>query len=110
MDFSDKTVGPFQVKWEIGRGGTATVYRATDMRSQQDVALKILPPTIATDPMFLKRFIKEGKNEIEIRVVTTIGNYLKSLTDNRVAQYWTNEGRTIQPLQPMGLVGPVTMY
>jgi hypothetical protein len=55
-------------------------------------------------------FIKNGNNEIEIKIVTTMGNYLKSLTGNRIAQYWTNEGRTIQPLQSMGLAGPVTVY
>ena len=55
-------------------------------------------------------FLKNGNNNIEIKVTTTMGNYLKSLKDNRVAQFWTNEGRTIQPLQSMGLVGPVTVY
>jgi hypothetical protein len=43
-------------------------------------------------------------------ITTTMGNYLKSLKDNRIAQYWTNEGRTIQPLQSMGLIGPLTIY
>jgi len=55
-------------------------------------------------------FIKDGTNEIEIRIVTTMGNYLRSLTDNKVAQYWTNEGSKVQPLQSMGLLGPVTIY
>jgi hypothetical protein len=32
-------------------------------------------------------------------------NYLESLADNCLAQYWTNEGRTIQPVQSMGLAG-----
>ena len=54
--------------------------------------------------------IKEGDNEIIIKIVTTMGNYMKSLTDNKIAQYWTNEGRKIQPLEPMGLVGPVSIY
>ena len=39
-----------------------------------------------------------------------MGNYMKSLTDNPVAQYWTNEGTKNQPLQSMGLMGPVTIY
>ncbi len=56
------------------------------------------------------KFIKNGNNEIEVKVVTTLGNYLKSLKENRIGQYWTNEGRTIQPLQSMGLAGPVTVY
>ena len=58
----------------------------------------------------VEKLIKNGNNTIEIKIVTTMGNYLKSLTDNKVAQYWTNEGRTIQPLQSTGLVGPVTIY
>jgi glycosyl hydrolase family 106( putative alpha-L-rhamnosidase) len=55
-------------------------------------------------------FVKKGNNEIEIKVVTAMGNYLKSLTNNKVAQYWTSEGNKIQPLQSMGLLGPVTIY
>ena len=51
-----------------------------------------------------------GVNLIEIIVTTTMGNYMKSLTDNPIAQYWTNEKNKIQPLQSMGLVGPVTLY
>jgi glycosyl hydrolase family 106( putative alpha-L-rhamnosidase) len=54
--------------------------------------------------------VKKGNNEIEIKVVTTMGNYLKSLTNNKIAQYWTSEGNKIQPLQSMGLLGPVTIY
>jgi hypothetical protein len=51
-----------------------------------------------------------GTNIIEIKVTTTMGNYMKSLTDNPIAQYWTNEKNKIQPLQSMGLIGPVTLY
>lgn len=51
-----------------------------------------------------------GDNLIEIKVTTTMGNYMKSLTDNPIAQYWTNEKNKIQPLQSMGLIGPVTIY
>jgi hypothetical protein len=52
----------------------------------------------------------EGDNLIEIKVTTPMGNYMKSLTDNPIAQYWTNEKNKIQPLQSMGLIGPVTIY
>ena len=55
-------------------------------------------------------YITNGINTIEIKVVTTMGNYMKSLTDNPIAQYWTNEKNKIQPLQSMGLIGPVTLY
>lgn len=49
----------------------------------------------------------KGINSIEIRVVTLMGNYMKSLTDNPNAQYWTNLNRKVQPLVSLGLAGPV---
>jgi hypothetical protein len=52
----------------------------------------------------------KGINKVEIKVVTSMGNYMKSLTGNPIAQYWTNEKNKVQPLQSMGLVGPVTIY
>jgi hypothetical protein len=51
-----------------------------------------------------------GENEIEIQVVTTMGNYMKTLTDNKVAERWVNRPGRPQPLQSMGLAGPVTLY
>lgn len=57
----------------------------------------------------LKGAIKDGDNTVEIKIITTMGNYMKTLKDNAVAQYWTNERRKDQPIQSMGLVGPVTL-
>jgi hypothetical protein len=51
-----------------------------------------------------------GENLLEISITTTLGNYMKSLVDNPIAQYWTNEKNKIQPLQPMGMIGPVILY
>jgi len=56
------------------------------------------------------KYLVKGNNLIEILIVTSMGNYMKSLTDNPIAQYWTNEKNKIQPLQPTGLIGPVTCY
>lgn len=56
------------------------------------------------------KYLKPGMNTIEVIVTTSMGNYMKSLTDNPIAQYWTNAGTKVQPLQPMGLTGPVTCY
>jgi len=54
--------------------------------------------------------MKKGDNKIEIKIVTGVGNYVKSLKDNRTAYYWTNDGRRNQPLQSIGIDGPVTIY
>lgn len=53
--------------------------------------------------------LQNGANTVEVRVVTTMGNYMKTLKDNGIAQYWTNEKRKDQPIQSMGLTGPVTI-
>ena len=58
----------------------------------------------------IKGFLKTGINDLEIKVITEMGNYMKSLIDNPIAQYWTNLARKNQPLNPMGLIGPITLY
>jgi hypothetical protein len=54
--------------------------------------------------------IRKGSNSVDIRVTTVMGNYMKSLTGNAVAQIWTNQKRQNQPMQSLGLLGPVTLY
>jgi hypothetical protein len=49
--------------------------------------------------------LKPGRNQLEIRVTTTLGNYCKSLTDNPVAMRWAH---WFPPI-PAGLVGPVRL-
>jgi hypothetical protein len=49
-------------------------------------------------------------NDLEIRVTTTMGNYMKTLTDNPTAQKFTVLKTKDQPIQSMGLIGPVTIY
>jgi hypothetical protein len=54
--------------------------------------------------------LEKGENRLEITVTATLGNYMKTLTKNPVAQYWTNDGRRNQAIQSIGMVGPVTIY
>ncbi len=54
--------------------------------------------------------VKKGVNKIEVEVITLMGNYMKSLTKNKNAQYWTNLKNKNQPLEPLGLAGPVKIY
>lgn len=53
--------------------------------------------------------VKTGDNTLEVKITTNMGNYMKTLSDNKVAQYWTNELRKNQPIQPLGMIGPVSV-
>jgi predicted Ser/Thr protein kinase len=45
----------------IGKGGMGAVYKARQKELDRFVALKILPPSIGSDPAFAERFAREAK-------------------------------------------------
>jgi eukaryotic-like serine/threonine-protein kinase len=53
-------IGPYEVVAMIGAGGMGEVYRARDPKLKRDVALKILPALVATEPDRLARFKREA--------------------------------------------------
>jgi hypothetical protein len=55
--------------------------------------------------------LHDGENDLEIRVTTTLGNYLKTFTkeDNPTVWVYVNHPKRDQPLQPMGMIGPVKL-
>ena len=55
------TLAHYRINTAIGAGGMGEVYRATDMKLGRDVALKILPPDVASDPERLARFQREAR-------------------------------------------------
>jgi predicted Ser/Thr protein kinase len=53
--------GRYEIGELLGKGGVGLVYRATDHMLGEEVVLKILNPTLATDPDTVKRFKREIK-------------------------------------------------
>ncbi|MGH7620450.1 MAG: protein kinase domain-containing protein [Gemmatimonadaceae bacterium] len=51
----------YLIESEVGRGGMAVVYRATDLRLHRTVAIKVLPPDVAFNPDVRTRFIREAQ-------------------------------------------------
>ena len=56
-----KTIGPYQILAELGRGGMGEVYRATDSHLKRSVAIKVLPAAMAGDADRLMRFQREAE-------------------------------------------------
>jgi eukaryotic-like serine/threonine-protein kinase len=54
-------LGPYDIVSPLGAGGMGEVYRATDTRLKRQVAIKILPETLAADPDRLARFQREAE-------------------------------------------------
>jgi serine/threonine protein kinase/lipoprotein NlpI len=54
-------LGPYEILSSLGAGGMGEVYRARDTRLGRDVAIKVLPTTVASSPEQLARFEREAK-------------------------------------------------
>jgi serine/threonine protein kinase/Tol biopolymer transport system component len=54
-------VGQYAILSLLGRGGMGEVYRARDQRLDRNVAIKVLPESLATDPERIVRFEREAK-------------------------------------------------
>ena len=55
-----KTLSHYQINGEIGFGGMGAVYRALDVRTDQQVAIKLLPPEYLDDMGFRAGFAREA--------------------------------------------------
>ena len=54
-------IGSFEVIDAIGAGGMGEVYRARDPKLNRDVAIKVLPDALTSDPERLARFRREAQ-------------------------------------------------
>lgn len=61
MPNKPQMLGKYEIIREIGSGGFATVYEATDTTLGRAIALKILNPMRVTDPQFVSRFRSEAR-------------------------------------------------
>src|SRR5438477_872108 len=73
-------IGPYEVIGQIGAGGMGEVYRAHDARLARDVAIKVLPSSLSSDPGRLQRFAQEARaaaalNHPNILAIYDIGEW-----------------------------------
>ena len=58
---SGAKLGPYEIISPLGAGGMGEVYRAKDLRLGREVAIKVLPESMAQDSEALARFEREAK-------------------------------------------------
>ena len=58
---SGTKLGPYEIAAPLGAGGMGEVYRAKDTRLGREVAIKILPSHLSSDPQLKERFDREAR-------------------------------------------------
>src|SRR5437016_5384042 len=61
MSLAGTRLGPYEIVSLLGAGGMGEVYRARDAKLGRDVAIKVLPASVAADPERLARFEREAR-------------------------------------------------
>ena len=56
----------YEIIEELGRGGMALVYRARDRQLEREVAIKVLPFSLAFDAEFVERFQREARTAAQL--------------------------------------------
>ncbi len=99
--------GRYRIDAKLARGGMATVYRATDLRLDRVVALKVMHPHLATDPDFVQRFEREARSAARLHHPHVVGVFDQGTDGERVylAMEFV-EGRTLRDV--MREYGPLT--
>ena len=91
-------LGPYEILAPLGAGGMGEVYRAKDTKLAREVAVKVLPDTVAQNPERLARFEREAK-------------VLASLNHPNIAQIYGIENRALvmELVEGERLKGPVPL-
>ncbi|MBA3316987.1 MAG: protein kinase, partial [Gemmatimonadales bacterium] len=65
----------YEIIEELGRGGMAMVYRARDRHLEREVAIKVLPFSLAFDAEFVERFQREARTAAQLEHPNIISIY-----------------------------------
>lgn len=69
----DEIIPGYRLHEELGRGGMGTVYRATQLSMERDVAVKVLSRRLSKDKKFCKKFLQEARNAAKLNHENIMG-------------------------------------
>jgi len=78
------TLGQYEIRSPLGAGGMGEVYRAHDKRLDREVAIKVLPEYLTSDPDRLRRFEQEARATAALNHPNILAVY-QMATDNNVS-------------------------
>src|SRR4029434_3405744 len=89
-------LGPYEVIAAIGAGGMGEVYRARDTKLGRDVAIKVLPSSLTSDPERLARFSREAQVLASLNHPNIAGiHHLEETSDRPAIVMELVEGETL---------------
>jgi TolB-like protein/predicted Ser/Thr protein kinase len=98
-------LGPYEIVAPLGAGGMGEVYRARDTRLGREVAIKVLPEAVASDPDRLSRFEREARSASALNHpnIVTIHDVGRDGSISYIAMELV-EGRSLRELMAAGPV------
>jgi len=112
-NLTGQTLGQYQLRELLGMGGMGSVYRGFQTTLKREVAVKVLPSTLAQQPGYIERFTREAETSaaLEHPHIVPIVDYgtqrgvsyvvMRLLTGGTLAerlQHTQNEGRGLPAL------------
>ena len=112
------SLGPYRIVCPLGQGGMGEVYRAHDPRLGRDVALKVLPDSMASDADCLARFTREARalaalNHPHIVTIFSTEDAPSTGSGQPLIRFLTMElveGRTLDQVIPAGGVSMAKFF
>src|SRR3979409_463436 len=91
-------LGPYEIVSPLGAGGMGEVYRARDLSLNRDVAVKVLPKELASDPDRLRRFEQEARAAAALNHPNILAVYGFNSTEEHAPYLITEllEGQTLR--------------
>jgi serine/threonine protein kinase len=91
------TLAHYEIRERLGRGGMGEVFRALDTRLGREVAVKLIPPEVASDPERIARFEREARALAALKHpnIATIHGFEEDASGSRFLVMELVEGDTL---------------
>ncbi len=110
--------GRYRVVERLARGGMSTVYSAVDERLERPVAVKVMAPSLSSDPAFADRFAREARVAAKLSHLNAVSVYdqgvdgehvflVMELVRGRTLRDLLRERGVLTPPQAVSIMEPV---